>query len=353
MRIRWRPVVLVAVLIGGGVGGWVWYRGTPAPPAAPHDGATAAVRAAASPSSSTTATPAPLSQSVPAAALDAQAVARVAQRLREGSLQGTEADGGITLDARGALVLDLDLRRWLDYHLALIGEVSPAEIRAWIADWLTQHHQDPVRAAVLAVFDRYVQYLAAIDQAAAQLDTADAAQRLALLRQLRRHWLGPDLAEAFFAVEEAYGEFRLAEARLRNDPQLSPEERQTRRAALIAALPAEARQPLREHQQTLADVDLEQRIQASGMDPAARLQARTEAFGAAAAERLQQAEAEQQQWRAQLAADQAERQRLAGLAGMDAAARAVALAQWRASHLSETERQRIEALEAIGQLPGP
>ena len=55
------------------------------------------------------------------------------------SLRGTEADGGVSLDASGNVVLDLRLRRLFDYYLSLIGERDRAQIRQLLDAYLLDH----------------------------------------------------------------------------------------------------------------------------------------------------------------------------------------------------------------------
>jgi len=75
-----------------------------------------------------------------------------------GSLDGTEADGAIAVDAAGHLVISLELRRLFDHFLAATGEEPLATIRARIIAVL--HDRLPATAAgqAIEILDRYLAY---------------------------------------------------------------------------------------------------------------------------------------------------------------------------------------------------
>lgn len=327
----------------------------PAPITPTHPSAITAARpaAVAGDVSKTVATATAL-PSVPELALPAataEQLAAVRHALQAGSLRDTEVDGEIALEADGRVRLDLQLRRWFDYHLSVIGEASPQAIRAYLAEELARTRPPHVQAQVLAALDRYLQYLAAIDQMAAQLGPADADRRDAWLRQLRRQVLGEALSQGFFGEEEAYADFRQRRAELAQRSELSEGEREQLLQQAVDDLPTPLREALQQQQRSSAELELAMQISSSELDPQARFAARAQAFGEEAAARLELADREQSHWQAQLASDRQMRSQLAERAGLDDAQRQQQLQQWRALHLDEGSRQRIEALEAIGQLP--
>lgn len=292
----------------------------------------------------------PIAPAAPAAIATespAERLARARAKLAESSLRETEPDGAVTLAADGSLRYDRALRRLFDYWLSLVGEIDHAGIRALVEAWLTERHPPRVVAQALDAYDRYLRYLAEVDRVGASVGRADPARRLALLKQLRRQVLGAELATAFFAEQEAYEDLTLARWQLSRDTSLSPAERDARLAAAEAALPESLRQELQAERRAEADLALSQQIDAALTDPAARAEARREAFDAETAARLDQLDAERRQWSERVAAY---RGFLKTLDGLDAASREQRRSAYLTQHFAPHEAQRIAALEAIGQL---
>jgi lipase chaperone LimK len=291
----------------------------------------------------------PIAPAAPASPTEspAERLARARAKLAESSLRETEPDGAVTLAADGSLRYDRALRRLFDYWLSLVGELSHADIRALVEAWLTERHPPRVVAQALDAYDRYLRYLAEVDRVGASVGSADPAQRLALLKQLRRQQLGAELATAFFAEQEAYEDWSLARWQLSRDPALSEAERESRMAAIEATLPDALRADLQSQRRTEAEVSLSQRIDEELTDPAARAAARRDAFDPETAARLDQLDVERQQWAERLAAY---RGFLKTLEGLDATTREQRRAAYLGQHFAPHEAQRIGALEAVGQL---
>lgn len=282
----------------------------------------------------------------------ALAIAAVERALATGSLRGASPDGAISVDGNGRLLHNLALKRWFDWHLSLVGEVPPPAIRAWIAEHLARTQPSAVREQVLRVLDAYLGYLADVDRVAAlKTSGRDPAERLQLLKDLRRQHLGAEVAEAFFGDEERQGDYTLARRALQRDTALTPDQRGARLAELEAALPESVRQPLAQHRQVQADLEQSAAIAAAIADPVERFAAREQAFGAEAAARLEQLDREQTAWQQRLSDYAAARRALLADPSLDAATRESRLAQLRASHFAGTEHVRVEALEQADALP--
>jgi lipase chaperone LimK len=351
-RMPRNRILIAALVLLVGAGSWYWRSASPEPPAR-----TLAVDvpiaqppvSRSADSSPTQATP----RNADPSATDARQlrIAEVRRALLEGSLRGTEVDGAIQVVHADQLSLDMDLRRWFDYHLSVVGETSPQAIRDYLVELLQQTQSAAVMAQVLAAFDRYVAYLSAIDNAATRLQSANAIQRDALLRSLQQQVLGEAQTAGFFADEHAYADFRRARAEVVDDPSLNAEQRTERLQQLTADLPPAVRDALVTHQRSNADLDLAMQIQASSMDAQTRFESRENAFGAETAARLELADREQAQWQQQLDADTAIRRQLASELHLTDSQRAARLLSWRTQNLDAQHRQRIEALEHIKQLP--
>lgn len=263
------------------------------------------------------------------------------------SLQGTEIDGAVELDAQGQLRLTLDLRRLYDQVLSTAGELDLNGIRALLSSRLDQLTTPAGKQQALATFERYLRYLQTVDANADRLSALDLKARLQALVDLRRQLLGEEMATAFFADEEAYQRYTLATQDLQQDTGLSAAEREARARELLVELPDSMRAPLLAQRQIEADLNDGARIEASSSDASERYRQRAERFGAEAAARMELLDRERAAWDTRVRAYQQERARLAGLS---AEARAAALDAWLSQHFDEAEQRRIRSLESIGEL---
>ncbi len=263
------------------------------------------------------------------------------------SLQGTESDGGVTLDDHGRLLPDLALRRLFDHFLSSIGERSIDEIRALLAARLETITTPEGKRQALEAFERYLRYLREVDSAAARLSALPLRERLATLSDLRRQHLGAEMASAFFNDEEAYQRYTLDSRDLADDDSLSTDERDARQRDLTAALPDAIRQPLLEQQRIESDLADAQAIDTLASDADERHRLRTERYGEQAAARMELLDRERAAWDARVATYRAERARLQSL---DAAARQASLDDYLQRNFDEAEQRRIRSLEGIGEL---
>ena len=265
-----------------------------------------------------------------------------ADPLATSSLRGTAVDGDVRFDARGALVLDAELRRFFDYHLSLIGEWSLSKIRDRMRQTLLARF-DPVRTeTVLAHFDRYTGYLQALSDSRIG-DEPDPARRLDAVRRLRHDRLGPEMSEGFFAEEDALAALTLQRMRIAGDPDMSAE----RKREALDALDRDAGYAARE---SAGLAEQAERLERSGLAPAERDAERTARWGADAAQRLAALDAERAAWDARVRRYADARARIDADARLDPQGRARAIAILRGRMFSAEEQRRIASLEAIGQL---
>jgi lipase chaperone LimK len=188
---------VLALAVVAAVGG-VWWMSRATPPAA----STAAPRAAAV----STSAPAALSASLPkapgAAARDpASFGAWIAQH---SSLRGTQLDGAWDIDARGQLHPTLALRRRFDQLLTLRGETDIADLGAYISHAVREQAGNTAAQQVAGMWQKYLtlQQHSFTTHADAR-DRQTWAAALAERQQARRQILGPEVAAAFYADDEA------------------------------------------------------------------------------------------------------------------------------------------------------
>ncbi|MBP6750046.1 MAG: hypothetical protein KA144_10440 [Xanthomonadaceae bacterium] len=274
------------------------------------------------------------------------AAAQAADPLRSGSLRGTEVDGDVHFDERGAPIPDADLRRLFDYHLSLIGEQSLDAIRAALRRTLSARWDVARVEQVMALFERYLSYREALAQSHIA-DDPDPARRLAEAKRLRRQTLGEAMAKGFFAEEEALADLTLRRVRIASDADLDPERKREALRALDAAANYDAR--------TAADLPEVAAAQAAELEhrqlsPAQRSAERSALWGPEAAQRLAALDAEQAEWDARVRRYADARARIAADPRLNAQTHAQAIARLRAESFAPNEQRRIASLEAVGQL---
>jgi lipase chaperone LimK len=305
-----------------------------AAPAAPRPGSGAPAAAAVA------AAPAPFAPAAPAA--QAAALPR--------SLEGTDADGAVTADAAGHLVVDLELRRLFDHFLSATGEEPLAAIRARILAALRARLPEPAVAEAAAILDQYLAYRDAARQLALPTDPRAG---LAAVHELRARLFAPDVARAFFADEETAILAALDRRDVALDPALSPAERDRRIAEIDARLPAAVREARAAATAPIDELDRERAMRAAGATDQQIAQARTAAVGSDAAARLAELDRAHAAWDARLAKFRAARAALLADPQLDDAERSHRIEQLLATSFSPPERIRVEALDRIDQPADP
>jgi len=254
--------------------------------------------------------------------------ARASKRLERSSLRGSEVDGELRLAADGRLQMDAATVRFFEYHLALLGELELADIRALLAEHATQRLGASSVAGVMAAFERYLglrQALAALPAGASLTDTLQAR------RVLEQLWFGED-AEAMFGEARAH-DARTAQRLDSSDAQTQP--------AAEAIAPAE-----REARVALLAEEQSRQFEALGLPAEQRRAEREALWGAQAAARLDALDAERAAWDARLQAYARERDRLVS----SGTASAAALDALRQRRFDPRERLRVEGMERTGTL---
>jgi len=264
-----------------------------------------------------------------------------------GSLDGTSEPSGWTrTDANNALIPTPELRELFEYYLAALGEETLEQLIARIQNALGTL-PEPARSEAVETLGAYLDYKLALGELeatapeAASLDADAMARQMAEVRALRRQWLDADTADAFFALEEAIDQFQVAQRQIRANESLSDKQKADRLQQAEELLPA----PIREsRQQTRKFAEYQQVRQDLAGDPQALQAWREEAFGAEAAERLVQVEADQRDWEMRWQAYQKDKEDLGGLAGPE---RDAAVERLREQYFEGPERHRARALDSI------
>jgi lipase chaperone LimK len=258
-------------------------------------------------------------------------------------------DGELRVDAAGRLQPGPETLRLFDYFLSARGEESDLAIRMRVAAEVQRRLPEGARAEALAIYDRYVAYLArgaAIDEQVP--DPADIERRYQLVRELRREVFGPSLAYALFAEQERIEGVAVERRRVMDDPTLSDREKIERLAEIQARLPEDIRRAEAEAYAPLRLTREEDELRARGGSDAEVQALREQLVGEEAAGRLAELDRERERWSERMAAYRLERDRVMdGTLNAPEEARIAFLRRVRERHFTPEELPRVEALDRI------
>jgi lipase chaperone LimK len=210
-------------------------------------------------------------------------------------------DGDIRFDEDGALIIDRDLRHWIDFYLSAIGELTLAEIRKLMDEKIAQLPQ-PARDQAEKLLAEYLSYKEALasyeDQFKHLVSTnhiENLQQRHDWQKRLRRESLSSEAVEAFWQLDELVDDYALEQLVI-NGSDSSQEEKAQQLADLDTALPQELKDFRRD---LYVASNLQEKVASSreeGNDDEAIRQLRIEQVGLEATDRLEALEIKQDLW---------------------------------------------------------
>lgn len=269
------------------------------------------------------------------------------------SLQGTEVDGELEVDAQGRLRITGGIRRVFDYFLSAVGEEPLETILKRIRAYL--RHKLPAGAAADAerLLDSYIGYKRALDampqvQATpGQLDLPALRRQMQQLQSLRTQFFTPEVVTAFFGDEDTYDRYTLERLDLMQDKSLTPQQRAERLAALEQQLPEALRESIRVINQVQNLDALTQDWKRRGGSAAELRGIRETLVGPEATDRLEALDRENAQWDQRMSAWHAERATILGNKALSEQDRQRQVEEARRSRFSDAERLRVESLELM------
>lgn len=266
-----------------------------------------------------------------------------------------EVDGAAREDASGQLLLDLALRDYLDFFLSQADQFGIEHARTALFNHASTRLGATARQQLSTVFNQYLDYKLALlelrkkpvpplQDASSQAQITQLRQVAEQVRTLRHSHLGAALSDAFFADEEAYGEFTLARLELQANPTLSAAEREQALETLEQQLPPaiqDSRQRFTEDNQRAENT---RRLLQQSQDPGELRQRLARDYPPEVVERLLAEQQQDQALRQRYRDYRQEVQRLdeAGLSEADRRAQREALRQ---SLFSAEEQGRVQQLE--------
>jgi lipase chaperone LimK len=264
------------------------------------------------------------------------------------SLQGTDVDGELRVDAQGNLLVSIGVRRVFDYFLSTLGEEDLETIKARIATHLGEHLPATAAQQAWRLLNNYLDYQHALSELPLQSRDAKGVRNAIKQRQqLRQVWLGAEVADAFFGFEDALDNFTVARMEVMEHPNLSDQEKQHQVMMLEQNLPSPI---LEAKQRLLAPVDVGKQVAAlreSGASEAQVRALREQTFGAEAAARFEQLDRERAQWDARYQ-DYTERRASILASGLAEQDQQHEIERLQRQLFDELEVRRVQALDRIG-----
>ncbi|WP_020410077.1 lipase secretion chaperone [Hahella ganghwensis] len=282
-------------------------------------------------------------------------------------LQGTEPPDGLQVNEEGRLVVSFKLRQVMDYFAQLMGVEDVPQESAWrlARQYLENKLEEPALSEAMDLLQRYWEYSEyvnglqqhpEIEQAKASFHGRYEQNALASVElfhdersRLQRELFSPEEVDAFFAEEQRYDQFMLAQIRLGRSG-LGESELRMMSANLEQALSPEQRS---HREQTLLIQRYKQLMQKEGMHPGLGTwyQEVSRELGSDVADKMARVEREKQGWEQKKSAYLARKDVLLSRSGISPQDVSQHLDQIMREELgfNDFEMRRMQALE--GRLP--
>lgn len=268
-----------------------------------------------------------------------------AEALPQG-LEGSSIPDGLMVDRGGHLVRSLRVRDVFDYFLAAGNERSLEQIDAMVEAHLVSRLKAPALGEARDLWNRYRDYLARAQAHMQRISGVAASgngewRRFLEERSLLRRRMLPDVADLWFASEEAAERLQIEQLDILNNRSISAAERIAAIEAIQMRDPVH-RQAVRDGGQLAAIGDLVDRMRAQGASPAAIADAVAARSGDQAAARVRDWVQRDMAWETRYARYRSASQQLAG-SGVSGAALDSRMAELRTQYFpNPAERLRAQ-----------
>lgn len=260
----------------------------------------------------------------------------------------TSVDGSIKVDERNHLIIDQELRHWLDFYLAAIGEIELEKIVSMM-ELEIRKLPNPGQAQALEILKQYLAYkqelaeydnreLLAIDQ---HNDIQHLTDRLDWQMRLRRRHLDEDVVEIFWYQDEVIDNYALEKLKIKSS-NLPDLDKQERLLALDQSLP-ESLYSFKQELYIASNLLKKEQALIESNDPQAIRELRIKEVGIEAADRLEKIDKVQNSWKLKVLSYYNEEKRLSKIEGMSNSDKETALSEYREKHFENKEILRLPA----------
>ncbi len=260
----------------------------------------------------------------------------------------TDVDGQLKVDAQGQLIIDRDLRHWIDFYLSAVGEISLEDIIALMKSEINK--LSPLaKAQALELLESYIGYKSALAEydereALGITDSASLAQigeRLQWQKRLRRQWLPDEAVEEFWQLDELVDDYTYEKLVIKSSAMTAVEKKE-QLLALDNSLPNEIVEFKKSL--TLSSDLLEQEKALSEQGKADEIrELRAQNMSPEAVERLETLDQQQLNWHKKVMAYRDEMAKVENIEGMSRQDKDEILDAYQASNFTDREKLRLPA----------
>jgi lipase chaperone LimK len=222
------------------------------------------------------------------------------------SMEGTKADGKLTVNADNSLVVDAELGYLFDYYLSALGEKPLESIRVEIERELDRKLKPAAAAQAKLLLNHYLDYKRELVEVEKNLKPSNNSQgaairaRLAALQKARAKYFTSAESAGLFGLTDINDKDALARIDIDEDKTLSPAQKKEKFAKLDANLPPELREA-REAPLRVTKMEEEvAKMRANGGTDQDVYQFRSKTFSPEAANRLAELDREEDKWKARI-----------------------------------------------------
>ncbi|WP_312049316.1 lipase secretion chaperone [Acinetobacter courvalinii] len=231
------------------------------------------------------------------------------------SLQGTEIDCPIQVDANGKLILTVGIRSCFDYFFSSLGEKTETELIADIRQYLTATLPDTASGYAIYLLDQYVAYSHTLKNLKpnGNFKTGDIEGFQKVLDQMykvQQQFFNAAEINALFGNERKLNQFNIEQMRIHANKTLTAQQKAAELAKLIDQLPATMADGVRVSMQFAELQQLTQEIRDKGGSAQELRNMRESLLGPEAADRLEKVDQEEAGWQTQVNGYLAERDQI-------------------------------------------
>ena len=275
------------------------------------------------------------------------------------SQQDTEINCQLRLDQTNHLIVNEQTRNCFEYFITQYGEKDLKQIKTDFKTYIEQNYQEPARAQILDLWNRYMDYREKLGHLAApNIDKGDAKYYQSIfadMKNLRKQLFSNYEIEGLFGTEDTYHEYTLNRMTILDDKNLTEAQKAEKLKNLFNQLPEDWKENLQQLNKLEDLRKLTTDIKARGGSAEEIHQMRTNLVGPEVTQRLETLDTERSDWKNKVNGYLNERDSVMK-SGMSDDAKQKAVQQLRQQHFNKSEEQlRVSTFESIhdqgGKLP--
>ncbi len=268
------------------------------------------------------------------------------------SFQGTNVDGEWQLDHQGNLIITYQVRLIFDYFLAAIGEEPLQQIEQRIRAYIGHQLPEPAANQANQLLSQYLALLEVLaSYQAPDYRTEQGIDNLAVhiqsISELRRSYLSPQVADAFYGDEEAYDRFSLSQLMIMKSNELTDQEKSEQIESLRLQQSYTLQDSLNQSQKLILVKRKTQALVEAGASEEELYASRQSYVGNEAAARLAELDRQRELWNQRMSSWFDLRQEVLSNPQLNDWDKQQQLAQLQQERFSEQELRRVRALESI------